>query len=150
MKASVQHRLDRRFHLEVEQTIEPGSFVFCGHDYSVPCVFQIWVRKPVLRVSVLAPIESSDFQFVDRTTGKFAIQRIGVNAGRVKDITDAIATSSHYFISASPSVRYTFEQMWSQGAYQSCKYNTAGNPSIGKRELIAVYESFDEAYDQAA
>lgn len=142
MKNSVQHRLDKNFHLEVERLLEPNSFVFTGQDYSVPCVFQIWVRKSVIRTSILTELKSTDFRFVNRATGKFAIQRVGVNAGRVKDMADAGATASHYFIDAPDEVRKVFEQMWQQNAYRLVKHNTAGNPSISKRELIVAYREF--------
>ncbi len=142
IKISVQNRLDANFHLEVEQLLNPNSFLFCGRDYRVPCVFQIWVKKSTQRPRVGGELEDNDFRFVERSMGKFAIQRVGVNAGRVKEITDSIASASHYFLASTDEVRAAFECMWQQGAYQGCKYNTSGNPSISKRELLSAYREF--------
>jgi hypothetical protein len=140
MKTSLQNRLDLRFHLVDEEVLPLNSFELLGQDYEVSCVFQIWQRRLEPRVKVQGRMQHADFEFVSREQADFAIQRVGVNAGRVKDVTDKIATPSHYFIKGSPAVRATFERMDQEQAYQSVKYNTAGNPSIGKDELIGLWE----------
>ena len=76
-----------------------------------------------------------DFIFVDKSEADFAIQRVGVAAGKVKVDFEKYAVASHYFIKANEKVRKVFEKInWS-----SVKGNTAGNPSISKSELINLY-----------
>lgn len=135
-KNSVKNRLDRRFHLIYEEDLDKNSFEFEEKEYEVPCVFQVWMKKNTLREKTLNKLTHPDFLFVNRKNADFAIQRVGMAAGKVKVSFESYANASHYFIKSSPKVRKIFEKIdWS-----SVKYNTAGNPSISKTELIHLYE----------
>lgn len=147
-KASVQNRLDDRFHLVAERLTPAGSFIHNDLPYDVPCVFQIWqrsLRQRDRRTITALPRHHRDFSFVERDRATIAIQRIGANAGRVKDSFDSCAASSHYFIKphaerAIPTLRKI--------DFDTVRHDTAGNPSIGKAELIELYTtSLGSAHD---
>lgn len=135
-KDSVKNKLNRHFHLIHEEDLKNNSFEFEGKDYDVPCVFQVWIKRDNLRELAVKTFSHPDFLFVDKDHADFAIQRVGMAAGRVKIDFKPYAVASHYFLKASKEVREVFEKIdWS-----SVKGNTAGNPSISKSELIQLYQ----------
>lgn len=134
-KSSVLKRLDKNFHLLYEYDLPPFSFEFEGKEYDVPSVFQIWVKSSIPRNLENFINKHEDFIFTTKENADFAIQRVGNAAGKVKEDFEKYATASHYFIKGDPKVMEIFKKInWS-----SVKYNTAGNPSISKRELISLY-----------
>lgn len=135
-KNSVKSKLDPYFHLIFEQDLPTNSFEFKGSDKGVPCVFQIWIKKSEKRNNI-DKLFTDDFCFVkDREGADFAFQRVGVNAGKIKDIDSLISSSSHYFIKMKKeNVRKILEDV----DWNTVKHNTAGNPSISKQELISLY-----------
>lgn len=135
-KESVKNKLDAYFHLLYEEDLPENSFEFNDKEKDVPCVFQIWLKKDYQRLKT-NKIGTTDFLFVkDRSQADFAFQRVGVNAGKIKNINALISSSSHYFIKENKNgVRIKLESIdWNQ-----VKHNTAGNPSISKQELIDLY-----------
>ena len=137
-KTSVHNRLDRRFHLLGEEVLDPASFLFQGQVACVPCVFQVWAKRPTPRPLHALPMAHPDFAFTTRDTADFAVQRVGVRAGAVKDDPHTRAVGSHHFIKAlAPldTVRARFEAL----DVDSVKHNTSGNPSIAKTEIVALY-----------
>ena len=134
-KQSTISKLDRNFHLDYNEELPENSFELQGQPYDVPCVFQIWRKKNTLREKAIIIRKHEDFVFCDRENASFAIQRVGVNAGSVKKDLSTIASQSHYFIKGDKEV----EKLFSQINWNCVKYNTAGNPSIAKGELIELY-----------
>ena len=143
-KISVQNRLNQNFFLEKEIVIDPNSFIFEGNNVSVPCVFQIWSRFPKnkIRLKINHPKTHVDFQTIkDLNKADFAFQRVGAQAGKVKDMTSkSISPSSHHFIYVVDrknikNVRKKFESI----DFSLVKSRTAGNPSISLTELILLY-----------
>lgn len=143
-KRALQNRLDRRFALVCEQVLPADSFVFEGGPVAVPCVFQIWARLPEGQQRSLHAIARThpDFAFVTRGQADFAFQRVGVAAGAIKASDAPVATESHLFVrvtdrSMVDQVRQRFQDLdWS-----AVKYLTAGNPSIGKGEIVQAYQT---------
>jgi hypothetical protein len=131
-KASIQNRLSRAFHLTYNEILPQNSFIFEGEVYDVPCVFQIWEKRDYERALTPVEVTHPDFVFTTADKADFAVQRVGVNAGRVKtDLT--ISPQSHYFIKGP--VIDVFRAL----DFDRVKYDTAGNPSIAKSEIIALY-----------
>lgn len=145
-KTSVQNRLDSRFELASQVPIDPNSFHFEGERVSVPCVFQIWSRLPegAHRALVHAPTTHPDFHFLKSAQGaSFAFQRVGVAAGRTKDL-DAkhLAPPSHYFLAPRPGLgAQQLRARLDSIDWEPIKQRTAGNPSISKGELVAAYSA---------
>lgn len=136
-KASVQNRLDRHFHLLKEVQVPRNAFEFEGEVKHVPTVFQIWVRRSKPRLLHVLEFRHADFEFTGPDEGDFAIQRIGANAGRVKDNLGHKKTS-HYFIKGD--VRWIMEQI----DFTGVAANTAGCPSLSIPEIIAGYRKVVE------
>ncbi len=137
-KESIQNRLDKHFHLNYNEILPENSFVFGKSDYSVPTVFQIWIKNDTIREISRLPTIHSDFDFVDQENADFAIQRVGVNAGTIKTDIGKLSKESHYFIKSN--IGKTLIELMKTIDFGSVKYKTAGNPSISKTELICLYE----------
>lgn len=155
-KVSVQNDLDLNFHLVKEELLEDGKFVFLsseyikehkikkpksftlhGEPYFVPCVFQVWQWREEPRTKIILPTEHDEFHFVDPDDYDydFAIRRVGGLAGKVLNVGGA--KPSHYFLQAETWVQGRMESLYDK--FQEVAKNTAGNPSLGKGELISIY-----------
>lgn len=133
-KTSIQDRLDLNFHLIGQLEIGPDAFLSDGTDYDVPCVFQVWERRSIKR-NKTQKLFCDDFDFSTCDNADFSFQRVGVNAGRIKDSLN-VSKSSHYFIKGNnKGVRDIFEKL----EFSDEKLRTAGNPSISKSEIIEKY-----------
>ncbi|PQV53383.1 Eco57I restriction-modification methylase domain-containing protein [Paraburkholderia sp. BL21I4N1] len=144
-KPSVQNQLDRAFHLAHEEVLPLDAFVFEGQPAEVPTVFQVWERCEEQRPLTVLPTKHSDFAFVpyaQRHTADFAIQRVGVHAGRVKDLdAEHLGQGSHRFVRVTDrtrvaEVRADFEAI----DWAPIKACVAGNPSIANGEMVQAYE----------
>ena len=134
-KASTLKKLNKQFHLCHEYDLPDFSFEFESKEYNVPSVFQIWVKSDSPRLNFKAVVTHEDFIFTTKEKSNLAIQRVGNAAGTVKEIFSHCAVSSHYFINSTEEVKNIFKKI----NWNSVKYNTAGNPSISKPELISLY-----------
>lgn len=134
-KVSIVNRVNPYLHLAYEEDLPKNSFIFNGSNYNVPCVFQIWVTKDVIRPKIETIKSHPDIIFSDKLNSTIAIQRVGNMAGKVKLDFQKYSPSSHYFLKVNDPVINILRKIdWS-----SIKYNTSGNPSISKHELIEAY-----------
>lgn len=137
-KTSVQNRLDPNFHLRHSLPLDTQSFLFQNSPYCVPCVFQIWEKTTTPRSKVLTPLDHCDFVFTTPDKAHFAVQRIGVRAGTIKDEPHTRSITSHHFIKAHIEPK-TLWKRFQTLPWDNVKHNTAGNPSISKRETVFLY-----------
>ena len=159
-KASVQNRLNQRFHLVLDQVVlkspEP-AFWLQSVPYWVPCTFQVWMRAtfqrqhcslpskghvPLLRARIPTLHETDDFAFVKRDQNPdIAIRRVGVHAGRIfTNNLDTAGLGSHLFLRLRTPTASILQKLHSLDLeHAPCKYDTAGNPSLSKSELCALY-----------
>lgn len=137
-KASILPKLNKYLVLKFERDIPPNSFEFEGNSYDVPCVFQVWEKVSVPREDKKSPITHPDFEFCEKDVADFAIRRVGGLAGKVIENFQSYAEASHYYIKSNIDKKVLIEK-FSKINWDAIKHNTAGNPSIGKRELIAEY-----------
>lgn len=137
-KTSIMNRLNRDFHLVHEENVPAYAFLFRSEPYDVPAVFQIWKRKPGLRP--LTPVETRhpDFEFTTKDRADFAIQRVGAQAGRVHHNFE-MAPAAHYFI------RGAVEHIMARLDFASVVGNVAGNPSLAKSEIVALYRQWTDS-----
>ena len=140
-KDSVQNKLDKRMHLVFEWDIPSNSFNIKKEVVDVPCVFQVWIKREELREKHEKALVSVDFTFTDRHNADFAFQRVGAKAGAIKgqDMFNDIADASHLFIATQQT---EVMQILKVIDWSDIKFNTAGNPSISKTELIHVYSNY--------
>lgn len=141
-KHSLQNRLSRKFSLVHEEVLPENSFLFEGKDVAVPCVFQLWIKN---ETGALRPLHSivrdhQDFSFVSQEHADFAFQRVGVAAGKIKPANSRISHESHLYIRVSDRKRVDIVKKRLETIdWRPIKLQTAGNPSIGKGEIVAAY-----------
>ena len=137
-KDSMRNKIPREFHLIFESNLPQKSFSVDSGDVNVPCVFQIWEKKDVLRnkPEVEKPI---GFEFVTKNDPHdISFRRVGVNAGVVDTETDNKSPQSHYFI------RFTNDCNLNDNVARVRKLqyetnNTVGPKSISKPEVIRAF-----------
>ena len=137
-KATFVNKLDQRLHLVSQTLLDEESFEFNGEPYSVPTVFQIWERRSNLRALTASVTRHPDFSFVTASDAHFAFQRVGARAGLASVEGLRKSAQSHYFLRANDNYVMLLERLKSID-WTPIKSRTAGNPSIGKGELIAAY-----------
>jgi len=149
-KESVQKRLNKSFGLIFENEIEPFSFTFDNIPYNVPCVFQIYIKRGgetnLTHLNVLETnweiFNVTDFEYTQNVNeADIAIRRVGVNAGRI--FTDDVknrSKNSHIFIKCLVDKEIVISNLKNLDLENlKSKYDTAGNPSISKKELHRIY-----------
>ena len=138
-KTSIINRLPERFNLVLEEILPNNSFhLLDGTIYDVPCVWQIWRRgniRPTIEVETTHP----DFEFVkNKEDADFLFQRVGGKAGWTHKNFEK-SWKSHFYIRADDNVYQIMKSLeWDK---DSPKFDTAGNPSISKNELIKKYKT---------
>lgn len=140
-KTSIQNKIDLNFSLRYSKELPLNSFILNGQDYDVPCVFQIWEKSERQREKKKTVLTHKDFRFVKSLEdGKdvFIIQRVGARAGQI--LKNTVKTSKNYYY-IEPLTQGVLERFQSLNLENSrIKYQTAGYPSIGKGELIEMYD----------
>jgi len=103
----------------------------------VPCVFQIWAKRDVLR-DLPERTAAQGFRFVKKSENPhISVRRVGVNAGKIDIDTDK-SEQSHYFIqftngmSISDNVEKLKNIIFTHN-------NTVGPKSISKEECIKEF-----------
>jgi hypothetical protein len=137
-KHSLMNRLDPRMHLRVEHNLPAEAFTLAGEPYHVPTVFQIWEAATAHRAPVTRSLTHPDFAYVTADQADFAFQRVGARAGMVSREGLLKSPQSHYFIKAQGDADALFARLTAID-WSGIKQRTAGNPSIGKAELVAHY-----------
>lgn len=155
-KPSVINRLHPSFHI-VEQEILPldSFYTPSGESYAVPTVFQVWERREACRTKIKTLTSHPDFEFVSIERfptdqqkkiqcqkSDFCVRRVGVNAGKIyKDYNTTYRDwKSHYYIKQKTEDVERIMSLIRWNDRESPKFDTAGNPSISKHELIKFYE----------
>tara|TARA_R110002020_G_scaffold376784_1_gene587859 strand:+ start:975 stop:1862 length:888 start_codon:yes stop_codon:yes gene_type:complete len=163
-KPSTINQLNKYFHLSKEIMLDKNSFHLPnGKTHDVPCVFQVWERYTRPRSQIVTVTTCKDFKFVEikkqkaappteaakenqRRTATLCVRRVGAGAGQLYDDYRTVERDwkSHYYIKGSNSkVREVLSQIvWDDN---SGKYDTAGNPSISKNDLIRNYYKTKES-----
>lgn len=138
-KVSTQNQLDLNLYLKYELDLPDNSFIFNNKEYSVPTIFQIWVKRNIKRSKVILPLVHKDFSFTTKLGADYSIRRVGVLAGKINNSLE-FAESSNYFIKSNinKNLLYNrFEDLYND--FNIAAKNTAGNPSLSKTELIYLY-----------
>jgi len=141
-KQSMNRAFDLNFHLIHQIDLPTNSFILDGKGHDVPCIFQIWKKKPDKRKLINTKYMPNNYTFVKQgCEADFAFRRVGVYAGKTMKNTD-VSKQSHYFIKLTTTVNLELEKMtdlikeindieWKHD-------NTAGCNSISKYELQVI------------
>lgn len=128
-------------HLVYEEDLEKNSFLFNDENYDVPCVFQVWKKEIFKRKIIKLKKKSLLFDFTNKEHADFAIRRVGGLTGKVLLDFREYKESSHYFIKSKidkNKLVKLIEKHYKD--IQDIAFNTAGNPSISKSELVQLIE----------
>ena len=137
-KDSMKKYFDPFYHMVFECDIDDNAFLINNIETSVPCVFQIWVKKIFKRpeIKILEPI---GFMFVKKDESPhISFRRVGVNAGKISQSVSDKSTQSHYFIKFTNdlSIKKNIKKI-SNIHFES--NNTVGPKSISKQEIIKIF-----------
>lgn len=133
-KPSMQRAFPPCFHLEESWILPKTSFVNEGVPYHVPCVFQVWKRKPVDR-EIPVPPEPNGFAFVKQPDSHhLAFRRVGGNAGRCSLPHESHNKQCYYFIRLDNPT--TADAIVEASLTYPFPTNTTGPRSLSKGEAI--------------
>lgn len=132
VKDSVKNKIPDYLHLEYEEILPEDSFLLDGDNYSVKCVFQIWVKKSFKREKI-KKVKEIGFSYTNnKELADFSVRRVGVYAGKAFLDCDK-SKQSHYFIILDNKEKINFiieelnNKVWTD--------LTVGPRSISKSEL---------------
>jgi len=128
------------FHQIFEWDLPKDSFLVNGVPYDVPCVFQVWEKRPTPRIlpKKHKPIGYKFVKKYDNPPPHVAFRRVGVYAGRISQQIEDKNPNTHYYIrfddndfdiSGFLDTKYNPKQLFTER-------NTAGPRSISQQELI--------------
>ena len=137
-KDSLKKHFALNFHLIFERDIPEDSFLVNNKSYSVPCVFQIWLKKDSNRI-VPKKLKPINYSFVKKDDNPdICFRRVGVYAGNIDKNIDNKSIQSHYFIKFNSEITTDMYYKLSTIDFKS-KDNTVGPKSISKQELIKEF-----------
>ncbi len=144
-KESIKNTLNLYFEMIYETLLDPKSFIFENVEYSVPCLFQIWVRVEDVRKKSESLNKTRDFQFVNsKLPFDLVVRRVGVNAGRIfDDLSKDYSPQSHNFISIFDKSKKqdVINKLKSLNLEKvEAKFNVAGNPCLNASEICNLYD----------
>lgn len=133
-KASVINKLDKNFHLVLDEESPKDAFILNGKPYHVPCCFQIWVYKPEVREQLNTDSDNEFFDFCGKDEADFAVRRVGGRAGQLLEGTDHAEVST-YFLKAK-CAKHVLETALEVMDLTVERENTVGVRSVAKYELV--------------
>lgn len=139
-KESMKNRIPLNFSLVEEIDLPKDSFTLEGHEYSVPCVFQIWKKSEKIRTKVIHKNITELFKFVEKEEADFRIQRVGGNAGKASTNLSASSTSNYFVKNTSNYSTEYLMKIINELPFPSVDHTT-GPKSLPKGELIMCLES---------
>lgn len=142
-KESIKRRLNPYFYLIAEMTIPKKSFIFCGEEHNVPCVFQIWQKKEVPR-DLSFKYESPYFSFVKKENADFALRRVGGKTGAIIWDYESVSPSSHYYIKANGITAEALARHLKMIDFSKYINSTVGVRSLSKYEIFFEFDRYSK------
>ncbi|MGX9857394.1 hypothetical protein ACR03S_18475 (plasmid) [Limimaricola variabilis] len=140
-KKTQQNRVDKNLHLVHEEEVPADAFTHDGKTAHVPCVLQIWERRPdAERVKHKLKPRHPDFERCTQTEADLVIRRVGAHAGMLKPLEKIWSAESNIFLRATGCSRDELIERFARldMAGQAC--NGAGGGSINMSEIVELYE----------
>jgi len=138
-KQSVQDKLNLNFHIIYENILSENSFYTpIKEHYDIKSVFQIWHKKSYKRQKSPNYANFKDFEFVKKQEADFAIMRVGINAGAIKNNLKEIREASHYFIKCNTNKDKIISKLNSIN-WKNISDNSVSIRCISKKEIIQQY-----------
>lgn len=138
-KESFQKSFPPNFHLLHTADLPENAFLIEGVEHNVPCVFQIWEKRPQKRIKP-TKLEPTKFYFVNQAEKPdLSFRRVGVNAGAIATTElEKKSPQSHYFIKFI-NTDLNLEFLTKLATIHFTHDNTVGPRSISKQELIKEF-----------
>lgn len=148
-RVSVQNKLDRNFHLVLDEEIptKPCSF---EPPMMVKCCFQVWEKRSTQRELVELPTTHDDWEFLGfgpkDSNGQptppngadFAIRAYGGKCGEIVDTgLEDLRPKSWHWIKARVDIKTLVDRF--NALDYTISLDTARQNSIGKGELVRIY-----------
>lgn len=131
-KPSMQKAFPPSFHLVEELPLPDPAFVVNGQPHSVPCVFQVWMKRETHRETPPGVLPEG-FSFVKQAEPHdLAFRRVGGTAGRCCLPSESLKVQCHYFIRLEDSS--CVENVIVQSLAHVFPTNTTGPRSLSKDE----------------
>jgi hypothetical protein len=142
-KDSMKKHIPLSYHLICQEDLPEKSFLVNDQEFDVPCVFQIWFKKPTPR-TLPDKISPDGFEFVKKSEEPdISFRRVGVNAGNIDIECSSKNEQSHYFIKfenkSSNKSKSLDEIIKKLKTIKFTEDNTVGPKSISKQEIIKAY-----------
>lgn len=138
-KESMQRHFPLSFHLIFEVDLANNAFTVDDIEHHVPCIFQIWKKKEMLR-DAIPRLQPTLYTFVKKHENPdISVRRVGVNAGEISKDYTSKSVQTHYFLKFSEGVITDdiFKEL--QNINFISRDNTVGPRSISKQELNLEY-----------
>jgi hypothetical protein len=137
------NRLDHHFHLIHEEDLPHNSFLLGGQEEHIAAVYQIWEKKAAKRDPIHElPAHKGDLEFLPSARSNEAtiwFQRVGMNAGRVKDpndnLTKSTSPASHLFIRCDEAAAAILRSI----NWRDVRQKSTGSPNISQTEIVDAY-----------
>jgi hypothetical protein len=154
-RISIQNKLNPLFHLLLDEDIpiKPCSFT---PKMSVKCCFQIWTKKDIKRNLIIVPSKHIDWNFLpygpnDKNNqptppinADFVLRAYGGKCGEIKiNDLNKLRPKSWHWIKSNIDVEVLINRF--KKIDYSISTNTARQNSIGRRDLIILYNDFINA-----
>ena len=137
-KDSMKKYFHKNFHLIFELDLPKKSFLVNNTEYDVPCIFQIWEKKPESR-EIPKYIKPNNFIFVNKNDNPhISFRRVGITAGHISKNIINKSPQSHYFITFTNN-KTIDDNIETLKKISFSHDNTVGPKSISKQELIKEF-----------
>lgn len=138
-KESFKNKIDKHFWLTDEIVLPENSFTLNDNDYSVPCVFQKWVKKDSLRKDKQYYSTSALFEFTTKEKADLRVQRVGGKAGTASINTNASEQSNYFLKNTSNFTTTELVEKINNTSFPTIN-DTTGPRSLSKKEFIYYFE----------
>ncbi|MGR3631963.1 MAG: hypothetical protein ACU0A8_07550 [Limimaricola soesokkakensis] len=140
-KKSQQNRVHKNLHLVHEEEIPADAFNHEGKTVHVPCVLQIWERRPgVERLKHKLKTRHPHFERCGQAEADLVIRRIGAHAGVLKPLAKNWSAESNIFLRATGCSQDELKDRFARLDMAAHACNGAGGGSINMSEIVELYE----------
>jgi len=142
VKPSMSRAFPLKFHCIHSEELEKNAFEVNNEEYDVPCVFQIWQKKPTDRI-IPEAIKEAGFEYVKHGQPfHIAFKRVGGLAGKCYPSTPTASTEYnfqyHYFLKVDDKYVSYIKNIIDTVNLHKFPNNTVGMRSLSKSEANEV------------
>jgi hypothetical protein len=147
VKPSMSRSFPPLFHCKHTEELGKDAFEVNGKPYSVPCVFQIWIKEATPR-ELPVPIKEEGFRYMKKEDGfDFACKRVGGQAGKcLIGEKDKFDKEYYYFIQLDAAYKPHLADILEEMNKHVFPSNTTGFRSLTKSEINEILNQILASY----